>query len=361
MIDVAVLLDTQPIAGASVKIWPYELGRTFQFPMEPARDRRERSTDAQGLARFEQVDAGEWAVAARVPPDCEAQTRVSLPRDGPGARATIVFGSGGVQGHVWDEQGAPRGGSRIQVSPAFSVPRVSCAVRPDGSYRIAGLVEGSYWISEKLEDDARSQPERSVRFELGAGEWKTIDFGSALRRARWTGTVRRSDGSPAAGPGVLSLEEVHSHVHSTLSYGASAAFEHELAPGSYALRAWLWSGQYEFGKIEMGEVDLQRDVTLPGAELCGTITYRGAWHDKHEPAVDAQVWLRHAGDAGGAGETRVATRRVDDQYGFQGLLPGDYVLSCHPQRIDGAAGGELAVSVPAGSARVQVDFDITDP
>ena len=110
-----------------------------------------------------------------------------------------------------------RAAAGVVVSAWWLPLRLETQTSWDGSYSVGGLRSGPYSVG--LMSTGAEGP-ASVSVDLDPGEWKSVDFGSADPLSRWTGTLRLSDGTPAAGPDrltLLDLERVTGIHRGTLS------------------------------------------------------------------------------------------------------------------------------------------------
>ncbi len=358
VLEVWVRIGPEPVA-CLVDISRYQHGIVLAEHLSGPRDFLERRpTDERGVATFQRLEPGDYCARASLPDGAVLEARAAIPEPGSGERIWLLFGTGGIRGRLFAEDGAPLAEQRVVVSAHWLHMRVEATTGWDGAYSVPGLRSGPYFVTVRRSIQGGDPEERQVRVTLAPGEWKTVDFGSARPLSRWSGALLLSDGTRAAGPDRLTLTALERGEESVLEVAADGSFGHSLLPGRHAVRCWVWGGWAELGPVEIGPGEVRLDLRLPGTELAGVVRYVGASEHGDWAAKMCQVWLTSADDPTRGDFARV---REDGRYGFRGLSPGKYRMSVYPGRLASAPGGELFVNVPEGRARIELDLDLGDP
>ncbi len=351
-LEVIVVLDEQPLAGALVRVSGTGEGRGTSA-----------WTGADGWARLRDLGAGRYEVEAVLERPAATQSEhVTLEAGRAGERLLFEFGWSTILGVVRDERGEPASGRRVAVDRTLYCGERSRVATTDeqGAYRIGGLPPGEYGVT--------CAGRILGGIDVGAGATCVVDVGGTLPWARWSGALRLPSGAAPIGSVELRLRHVESGATSTLRTADDGALEALLEPGTYAVVAeglhralelgMLEIGTLEIGTLEIGTAPFERDLVLGGLTLAGTLSYGGSRPRGDELAEHAELWLRREGQRG---RGVLCRRRRGERFAFYGLAPGRYELWTWPLPLAGFPDGrpleltdardELVVDLTLGDVR----------
>lgn len=184
-----------------------------------------------------------------------------------GLRATLVGGSGTVQGTIRDDTGAPLGGVAVTVTRGTVKASTTSLTAGDGgagvgTYQVTGLpAPGTYTVTFTLAGFATETT--TVTF-VNAGEQPTVD----IVMLRSTGTVRGRVTVDGGGRAGLTLELSDGSTPRTTQSASSPSGGYEFTgvpPGAYTLRITGTGVQETVVLLDVvaGQVT-ERDVAVPG-------------------------------------------------------------------------------------------------
>ena len=235
---------------------------------------------------------GEEGVAIRVRPE----TRVDVP--------FVLRRSGTISGRVLDDNRLPLRDAIVTVyqdRPRLGTSSMeTAATAGDGSFSIAGLSPGAYWIraepperASAMDKDGRRlvptwypaarDPRHSIPIEINSDDLAGVDL--VLARSRIpavSGTVMRADGSPASGVQVnLRAGDSRAVSSSAVTTRAKGDFAFQaVAPGAYQLAAYVPGESVEAASLPLvvGDSDV-RDLVLSlraGPAVRGRVRFQDA-------------------------------------------------------------------------------------
>jgi hypothetical protein len=207
-------LHFEAMLGASPSARPSLAASARLAPIEP----RVWANVAVGLA---------FPFAKPAPPP----TPASPPPAAPPSAALVT---GGVQGRVLDEAGAPVAGAEVAVVSVTDglthapEPVARATTDAEGRYGMPGLAPGAYELTVR----AKGRPERAQRIEVPSGAPLVLDLplNAKLPEGQIRGTVRLFDGKPLAArvriePGGVELRA-----------DADGRFTADVPPGDYTVQ-----------------------------------------------------------------------------------------------------------------------------
>lgn len=348
-VEVLVLLDREPHAGASVRL----------IHEQPSTQSLELPTDARGLALFGPFDGAISAtVEAALEPDVLATAYVRWAAGEPTERVVIHLSRGGIEGHVYGSDGLPIAGVQMQIE---CMPRDAgqdwlrrVETSSEGAYRVAGVPRG---ISSVFAEMPGEEISRRIDVVLEGGEWKRVDFGSAEAPVRLSGRLLLGSGAVVTGLDQITLTSP-SGEERVVPCNERGEFSVELAPGPYIASVWTVSHETTIVGLAVGADGLVRDLVVAGIELHGQVTYSGTWPEPARVESTVQVWIENVD----TGRKHLANRPGSrSRYAFVGLEPGKYRVTTWDQPLLGA--GDKGVEIQLDGARdsVALDLTVTDP
>lgn len=261
----------------------------------------------------------------------------------------IVIGNGVIAGRVYDNTGAYAEGWRVRVSnsPGHGIQTLisETAVEPDGTFRIEGLITGSYWVSvhdPKATDDV-SGVTRST--EVVNGKTTEVTFGSP-DPVRLRGTVRFGDGVPVRGPGRIVAYQPDMSM-AIIQYDERGTFDHQLEKGT-------WTFRFDFSHrhrsvlvtaVELSPENATQDLGLPCARIEGRVL-----HDGSVTPLYVRIWP--ADGRWQDGDAVVVAR--DGTFYMPGVKPGRWHLRAETQNKTDAE--TVLIEVREGDALRTMDL-----
>jgi hypothetical protein len=356
-VEVSVLADDEPIAGATIELVPFDETSEFLIggALPPVLARSE--TGGDGLARLEGIAPGDYGILAASRIGISGRARLVLTPDAGASRVVLALGSAALEGEVHGLDGEPAVGALVlaRQGPRGGEATLWFCARTDaiGSYRLSGLAGGGgRAMFATVLDQALGE---SIPFELARGEIRRLDFGSAGGRATWSGVVRLPSGEPCRGPQRIFFTTAGS-TSQPGSFDNRGRFRAVLPAGIYTAHLASESGPV-LGRAEVSGA-VEQDLSLPKAVLRGRIRYVGTKHPiARGPENDVQLALERAGQ----GNVESTILRGASRYAFSGLEPGTYAIATSPWVVAGSADGRASIEIGPGSDEVELDLSITDP
>jgi RNA polymerase sigma factor (sigma-70 family) len=346
-IEGIVLRGRTPVARCKVYAWPDrallpehpERGPTNASERESWATLLHTTTDSVGLFRFEQVHTDTWdgfryTLGVDVGDGIRAETDVRPLADQPGKRIVIQLGSSIIQGHVYDDDGAPRANARVVLTENrafkswFSTARNTDA---SGAFEIAGLAAGAYGISVFFEERVWGTPPRFSRNlvpSLGEGETRTVDVGTHARAVVWTGTLRTRAGSIVPGPAQLLFTGRHSSISSRTNLEPDGSFHVRLRADTYeVVVAELICGRaaVQLDPVTIAHADIERDIVLPGTRLRVSLVDADTGQSLSPRPESVTVWIHPQGQ-NHPGAFALTDARADGSCCFESLTAGDWIV-----------------------------------
>ncbi|HVS19765.1 MAG TPA: sigma-70 family RNA polymerase sigma factor [Planctomycetota bacterium] len=343
--------------------WP---GIWGELPESPEEQPRSAPIGADGRFRFDGVAEEDHTLAIDAGEGVERQMTFDAGRGKPHATAiVVVLGSASIAGHVYDDLGTPVEGALVTTfqnmqrngrSRAFTG---SAVTDHTGAYRLRSLPAGT-WPVLLYRDGAGSDPDEFATSKVELGERARLDFGRPRPLPVWSGVLRARSGEAVHGT-TLRLVEVANSWRRDVPV-EDGTFRIPLAPGSYRATVPATSRmleRIELAIVELGELDLARDLELPGTRLNGLAldaTTGEAWSRDIEQSLS----IRPRGQSGSAANT---TRPVhsDGSFAFDGLWPGEWVLSGYPSHASALGGGEAVITVGEGDVEIALTVELALP
>jgi hypothetical protein len=358
-VEVNVLEDRHPRVGTLVRCFGDEPeGSGFLVGDPSSRVIAEARANGAGMALFRELPAGRYGIEIEVDGEQACRYSATFAHEPPRTRVVIPLGTAGLEGRVFDHDGRDAQNVRVlaRQRAADGEAALWFVTRTDsnGRYRLRGFAGGeSHELTAAVFD-----PELGLTrpLQLAAGEVRSLDFGTALGRVNWSGTVVLSSGLPLAGPGRLCFVSRDSAGVEQRMFGADGRFDLSLPGGSYEARLTSPDG------LVLGTVDafrdLATDLVVPGVVVHGRIAYVGTKHrfargPVREVAISIEPRDGHA--------VSTSLIRREDTYSVCGLPAGSYVVTTRPWILDGVPDGRLTLEIGTASSELVLDLSITDP
>jgi hypothetical protein len=325
---------------------------------------------ADGTFRFEGVGLGEYAVGVRTADGLTRHVHVSAEST---ERLVIVFGVGGIRGHVYDENGEPCRSWEVAVAgPAQDLGGLQLVDRAQtdalGEYEVASLVGGTRYVVQTSRTGNVRDPDARTQFvDLPPSHWTTVDFGAPAGEFVWTGRLLLPRGAPLEVADTVELVIRNGGRERRATVASDGGFQVRLPAGKYAVEMFFYSTtpvartSAALGAIEVADRNLDRDLTVPTAMVHVRARYRGTREDAADVLRSLRVRLAEnssAPDRAGS-VAQAGLRGADGTQYLLGVPPGEHALSCsHP--IRGAPGGVLPVRVTASDREIELDVVVED-
>jgi len=294
--------------------------------------------DAAGATEVHGLEPGEYSVGVELAPGQLPQRHVELAAD-VGRTVRFEFSGARLFGNVFNPRGGPATGACVSVSHMKSETLWEAWTDSVGAYNMEALQEGWHWITVRFEGSL-SNSDHMLQVSLLEGEEKRLDFGSPAGLAVWRGVLRNRAGNAVPGRGLYSTTHLHfvraeDHAYSSCMVDGAGRFEHSLAPGKYDVRADRPAHLRRVAvaqEVEVGTVDFERDLVLPGTRVMGRI---------FDPETGEP---RTQGDGGRPLAVRARTTNstayhfvpvgADATYILDGLSPGIWRIGSGPRADD---------------------------
>lgn len=324
-----VLIDGKPVDEGEALLWRVtgHIGTARAIPVGKEPDARVLLS-RDGRFRFDNLEPGQYLVGTVLEDGTVRllwnRLDVSKERD----EELVMLGTGVVEGLVYDKTGAFAEGWRARVSSnaGSSTVIAEVAVAADGTFRIAQLTAGKYWVS--VDNLASDDPNASVSRQLVVedGKVSSIQFGSR-EPVRLRGTARFQDGGAVRGPGRIIAYRPDQSM-AIISYDENGAYDHQIEAGS-------WSFRFDFSHrhrtvlvpgLEITKDNAARDLKLPCTRIQGQVLHGadvtpqyvriwpadGKWQDGDAVRVDAEGRWYMPGVKPGRWNLRAETRTKTD-------------------------------------------------
>jgi hypothetical protein len=353
-LEVLVRAGDGPIEGASVLVAASRRAHLLEdFESKPDGVRRE-TTDARGIATFEDLSPASYAIGAITPHGLRATTYQRVVAERPPRQQVVAFGGGSIAGRVFGGDGAPIEGDRVVLverTPQRAARFYAAATTsPDGAYWIAGLGASDYSVYTRSEANGG----RRIDVSLAPGESRRVDFGSSEPPATWSGTLRVASGAAAAGVDGFGVRERDRGESFGIGCDEQGRFSARVAPGSYRATLALGSRELDLGLVELESGAVERDLFVPGVTLTGRVNWFPATADSTPPRPDVRVLVRRASDGSEAEPIRALA--TSNGYSVVGLERGTYFVSVEPLELLGA--GERGCEVEVDGTRDTIVLDL---
>jgi len=295
----------------------------------------------------------------------------------------VLVRHGSISGTVRDDDGSPIAGARVWADPYDDgVTSNSADTAADGSYKITGLLPGTYRVRvyadgfdwEYYDDVQDSSAATPVPVSEGA-DTPGIDF-SLTHLGSISGTVRDNEGNPIQGAWVHAAPLGENGTQNSTHTEADGSYAiPELAPGEYQVYAESEGYGWEYFDgaqdrdaaapvaVTEGNDTPGIDFTLdPAGEISGRVTDRDG-----NPIEGATIEARYPAGCGW-GCYGAATSAADGSYVVSGVPAGSHtVFASHVAFVTGyynSAGGttdpDLAepVTVTSNVTTSGIDFTL---
>jgi hypothetical protein len=353
LVEVLVLFDGEPRAGASVRLVPQNQRMASDEP-------RSALSDDRGLVLFGPLEGDISAsVEISIAPDATVTLGAFWRAREPTSRLVASLGSGGVEGRVYGADGNPLADAPVtldyfaDLAPNGSGFSVRSGV--DGSYRIAGVARGTGTLTAR---NAAGTNDRRVELALGDREWKHVDFGGPVAASHWTGRLMLASGTPVRGRYRIQMRMAKSGETRIVDSDEQSQLAADLPPGEYVPIASVGGGTLELEPFELGVGNFAHDLRVPGMELWGRVEYTGA---SPEPAAILRALEIQVQSSTSGAKYAPQDRREDGRYALIVPDAGEYVVTTAPQLPAGVGASGLHVQLGPTRDSVELDFSVTDP
>ena len=314
----------------------------------------------EGQVAFSRLKRGQWSVQVLDAEGRMRRARVRFRDDELTQELLLKHGPCGVEGTVWDSNGAPWPGVTVKLTIEHRSPagveatpwRGWCVTNESGHYRLDGYAVGR----GRMSVDTKSGSEVSTRpggklmnevFVFRREGRRTINFGSPLGTADVHLTIRDSSGRRLTNGHVQLIQrppaskELYQDpkVQGLMNDRGEISFE--AVPGLYGVKLSQWgAASGVIGEIDVVDSStLQADVSLEtGRSIYGSLI--GA---DGAPLTGVRTVRLRRGPSPGSKSVHTLESRQDGVFSFQLVEPGDYYVSTGR----GDAFSSLPVSVPA--------------
>jgi hypothetical protein len=313
-------------------------------------------TDATGLARIPFLSTDEPLRCAwiRTADGTWSRTARASTIAEDGEEDVLVFGTAQLSGTAYKHDGSLRASWPIlarQQPLGDELPLWLGTVTDErGAYSLGQLAAGGRrvlvqpWTSE-LE---------AVSLSLSPGELRALDFGSPRGWMNLTGQLLWPSGSPLDLPVRIHFSGSAQRVEHV---GSGGMFALSVPPGVY--RVHLGSPVGALLAEQLVEEPMHVQWRVPNAALSGRVRYTGSKHARASgPEDEAVIQLSRAGEA--ASGALYPPLRGGGRYGFCGLAPGSYELSCELWPLSLSADGRVRFDVTAADTELVLDLELHD-
>ena len=293
-LEVLVVRGTQPVAGASVRVWPRGHNRPGNAKGRGAAI-REGNTDATGRVRFLSLVPDDLVVRA----DHEGrwlEAGVKVVAQPSGAWTVVLaFGSAAIVGSVRDDSGAPCAGVPVYVVNTNPSNAVVTGTDEAGRFEVSGLHEGRYHVQlEQKPENWSAAYERMLT--LQPGERARMDFGGPAPAGSLRGRIVDAEGNAVHGERRLRLRHVALNDERRVRTSANGEFTIALPPGRWEAFDELFTGPLEAQVLAAADIDraeVRADVVWPGIRFLALVTA-----PPDVPAEQIRTCLSLGGDHG---------------------------------------------------------------
>ncbi len=265
-----------PVAGRTVHLLR---SRSYWLPRDLSAVEAELVhliLDAEGEAIACSLEPGTYIVGVELDPGQIPQRRVKLVAE-EGATVRFDLAGASLTGHVYDDDGVPVEGARVQVDSSAAIVVWTDA---QGAYRVEAIAEGVHWVGVNRDGSSFSEGEHMLQVAFAEGEAKRLDFGDPAGLATWSGFLRNRAGDPVGSPeglrrpARLHLLRLEDRDYRTIPVGEDGRFTVRLARGRYQVKVNP-PGQRDRLSIHedlpIDSADLEQDIVLPGTRVSGRV------------------------------------------------------------------------------------------
>lgn len=266
---------------------------------------------------------------------------------------------------VSKDSGKPITEAVVELYP-LDGPWQNLGTFPDekGTFAIEHIRAGDYLLGVVWENKSDpygwSSHQEVVHIEDGVGRELLVEVGAT---GRVVGTVTMADGSPPrnamVGLGLSFRDDDECGIDTSVGVKSDGTYVLDgLSPGTHDISACLRVASYWIHKhvvVREGQ-DTRVDFVLGGARLHGRITVGG----KALPGLKAAVAPKPSGFGPGNGTEAYCFTGKQGHYGFDGLIPGYYVLTIGERERgwwDAASAAQREVRIDRKDVRLDFAFD----
>lgn len=314
--------------------------------------------DGQGEATACSLEPGSYIVGVELGPGQVPQHRLTLVEE-EGQTVTIELAGASLFGTVYDEDGGPAEGARVQVSLSTGVVTV---VWTDtlGGYRVEAIAAGVRWVGVADDGSPYGDGDHMLQVHFSEGEAKRLDFGDPAGLVTWSGVLRNRAGDPVGSPqegrkpAHVHLTRVADRDYRSAPVGEDGRFSLRLTRGEYrvAVNPPGCSDRLDPGEtVVVASVDFELDLVLPGTRVHGRVLDsltgqpgRGPFPHTVRAHLEGQQY---------SAAFHHATIAADGSYAFDGLEAGVWRVGSSHAPLD----AYVEVRVREGDLELSIDLE----
>ncbi len=306
-------------------------------------------------AVFRGVLDDSWSVAVEDSTGGARWAATSISEAKPDVTVEFSAGTSHLDGTVWNKLGQPVAGAKIYVQsrrPKGNTLSAGATTGPDGRYEIRNLHGGAGWFSAtEISGESKIELADHV-LAIPKDQTLTVNVGSPVGSATVMVEIVDVAGEAVMSGTVTAYASGRSET-TDAKLGDDGKAELSLSPGTWNLLFWGRGAGISRSLDEFevaGGGTLKRRLVLPGARIVGRLEWAETL--PHE-AVVGRVRISLRSEAGSDGTiVGGSMAEKDGRFRFDGVAPGTYWLTTHPNKaasevmltlLDGETSGEATI------------------